>query len=91
MDVLRALRDEERGPTQIMYKANLSWLVLRGLLNDFIAKEIVVEKKVGGRARYIITERGRNILDAYMMVINEMEAISGNFAEAAGFEGRDAF
>ena len=56
----------QKGPlklTQIMYKANLNWVILKENL-DFLTKQGMVEEKTIGRARVVfsITQRGITVL-----------------------------
>ena len=51
MDILRAIMEGAEGPTQIMYKANLSWILLCDHLSALGDQGFVGEKTVGNRIR----------------------------------------
>jgi predicted transcriptional regulator len=73
LDVLQVVKDSEEGPTRIMYRANLSWSICRGILDRLAAKELVKVVSEGGRSRYGITAKGAEVLRAYTTAVNEIE------------------
>lgn len=73
MDILKAVRDGALGPTQIMYRANLTWVILTTHLRELVKYEIVSERKVKARLTYILTERGINLLQSYLVVVEQFE------------------
>ena len=62
LDVLKVIKKRIQKPTLIMYKCNLSWEPMKGILESLIAQGLVVMKEMGNRKRYEITERGENVL-----------------------------
>jgi predicted transcriptional regulator len=72
MDILKAIRAGAEGPTQIMYKANLSWILLCEHLSSLTEQGFVEEKAVGNRKKYWLTTRGNEIVTSYMNLIRDM-------------------
>ncbi len=71
MDILTVVRDGAEGPTQIMFKANLSWKLLMQHLRDLVQLEILSEQKVKNRFSYRLTDKGISILRSYFMVTDQ--------------------
>ena len=72
MDILRAIMEGSEGPTQIMYKANLSWILLCEHLAALGNQGFVGQKTVGNRKKYSLTEKGIEIIGSYMNLIKEI-------------------
>jgi predicted transcriptional regulator len=72
MDILRAIMEGAEGPTQIMYKANLSWILLCDHLGALSEQGFVGEKSVGNRKKYSLTGKGIEIVSAYLNLIREI-------------------
>ena len=72
MDILRAIMEGAEGPTQIMYKANLSWILLCDHLSALGDQGFVGEKTVGNRKKYSLTGKGIEIVGAYLSLIREI-------------------
>ena len=58
--------------TQIMYKANLSWILLCDHLSALGDQGFVGEKTVGNRKKYSLTGKGIEIVGAYLNLIREI-------------------
>ncbi len=69
LDVLSVVRDGVDKPTRIMYAANLSWRPTQRILKMMVERGLlkVVETEGDGRTkrRYVITERGLNVLEYF--------------------------
>jgi len=74
MDILTVVMEGASGPTQIMYKANLSWNLLTEHLKDLVAHDVLAEHNVKNRSTYHLTERGISILRSYRLVVEEVHA-----------------
>ena len=72
MDILRVTNEGIDKPTQIMYKANLSWVALLGHLKDLIAGGFLREVEYGTRKKYEITQRGSELLESYQRVVTSV-------------------
>jgi len=72
MDILRAVLTGAEGPTQIMYKANLSWILLCEHLSALKEQGFVEEKAMGNRKKYSLTGKGIEIVGSYMNLIRDM-------------------
>lgn len=72
VDILRAVENGYGKPTQIMYRANLSWNVLQAQLKYFVAAGMLRVEEYGSRRRYLITPRGSEMIDSYEKVVREI-------------------
>jgi predicted transcriptional regulator len=72
MDILRAIMEGAEGPTQIMYKANLSWAPFCAHLTALGDQGFVGENAVGDRKKYSLTGKGSEIVGAYLHLIREI-------------------
>src|SRR5207247_1203216 len=83
MDMLSAVKDGSERPTQIMYKANLSWLALQTHFKTLVEGGMLKWAESGNRRRYEIPEKGRSVLMAYHKIREEIEhALSVAFPSA---------
>ena len=74
MDILQVVSQGIDRPTQVMYKANLSWLALQENLKALVARSFLREENVGPRRRYELTQSGYEILHAFQKVLEAMGA-----------------
>jgi predicted transcriptional regulator len=72
VDILRAVEGGYGKPTQIMYRANLSWNVLQAQLKTFIESGMLVVEEYGSRRRYLITPKGTEMVESYQKVVKEI-------------------
>ena len=72
IDILRVVMQGYGKPTQIMYKANLSWKVLQEQLKSFVEAEMLCVEEYGTRRRYLITPRGAEMVRSYGNVVGEV-------------------
>ena len=72
VDILRAVENGYGKPTQIMYRANLSWNVLQAQLKSFIESGMLQVEEYGSRRRYLITPKGTEMVDSYQKVVKEI-------------------
>ena len=75
MDVLQVVSQGIDRPTQIMYKANLSWIALQENLKALVAKAFLREENLGTRKRYELTQSGYEILRTFQKVLETMGAV----------------
>ena len=75
MDVLRVVSSGIDRPTQIMYKANLSWIALQSNLKSLVTSNFLREEDLGSRKRYELTQHGFEILGTYQKVVDAMSAL----------------
>ena len=73
VDILRAVEIGYGKPTQIMYRANLSWNVLQTQLRSFIESGLLEVQAYGSRRRYLITPKGSEMIDSYQKVVREIQ------------------
>ena len=69
MEILKVVMNGSCKPTQIMYRANLSWTVLQAQLKIFLNNGLLKLVKTGSRRRYEITDRGREMILSYEKLI----------------------
>lgn len=76
LDVLSAIRDGIDKPTRIMYAANMSWRPNQRMLSNMVEQGLLEVTPGSGKSkrRYVITEKGVNVLD-YFEKANEILAI----------------
>jgi len=72
VDILRAVESGYGKPTQIMYRANLSWNVLQAQLKSFIESGMLDVEAYGSRRRYQITPKGTEMVESYQKVVKEI-------------------
>ena len=72
VDILRAVEGGYGKPTQIMYRANLSWNVLQAQLRSFIESGMLEVEAYGSRRRYLITPKGTEMVLSYQKVVKEI-------------------
>lgn len=68
LDILRAIGSGAEKPTHVMYKANLSWVVMRGFLENLKAQGLVEESLVDGRSALHLSNRGYELLNQFLQV-----------------------
>ncbi len=72
VDILKVIMQGYGKPTQIMYKANLSWNVLQSQLRSFLDTGMLSVEEYGSRRRYTITPKGAEMVRSYQKVIDEI-------------------
>ncbi|MDG6904752.1 MAG: hypothetical protein JRN20_03080 [Nitrososphaerota archaeon] len=75
-DVLCTIGNGNEKPTHIMYKANLSWSVMQIYTNSLIRKGLVVFEENDGKKRYRLTDKGRQIMQQYLSIKEDLDIIS---------------
>jgi len=67
LDVLRLIRNGVQRPTQIMYKANLSWVPVDQILSSLVLEGMVkFQTEKGGRKLYFLTEKGQEVINSFL-------------------------
>ena len=72
VDILRVVMEGYVKPTQIMYKANLSWNVLQNQLKAFLEMDLLKAEEYGSRRMYIITPKGTEMVRSYQKVLDQI-------------------
>ncbi len=75
MDILTVVRDGAQGPTQIMFKANLSWKLLTQHLRELVDNGILSEHSIKNRFFYRLTDKGISILRSYVHVADQFNMV----------------
>ena len=74
MDILSCVRAGVDKPTQVMYKANLSWTALQEHLGDLEGNGLLRATDHGNRKRLEVTEKALSVLMAYKKVLEDIRA-----------------
>jgi predicted transcriptional regulator len=72
VDILRVIMEGYGKPTQVMYKANLSWNVLQSQLKSFLETDMLTVEEYGSRRKYAITPKGVEMVRSYQKVVDEI-------------------
>jgi predicted transcriptional regulator len=75
IDILQAIADGSGRPTHIMYRSNLSWAVMRGVMKVLEQQGLVICKEIEGRRSYVLTEKGSRVLETYRSVKSQLESV----------------
>jgi predicted transcriptional regulator len=70
VDILKVVAEGYGKPTQIMYKANLSWNVLQAQLSSFTESGLLDVVEYGNRRRYVISKEGVDMIQSYQKVVD---------------------
>jgi len=62
LDILKVIGKGTQKPTRIMYKTNLSWRPLMGILESMLDQGLIIKDDDGKHATYSMTEKGKNVL-----------------------------
>jgi predicted transcriptional regulator len=64
-------------PTHIMYKANLSWVVMQDYIRNLESRGVVESAEAEGRKSYHLTQRGFELLAKYLEIKENMNIGEG--------------
>jgi predicted transcriptional regulator len=65
IEILKVVLAGNDKPTQVMYRANLSWNVLQAHLRELVESGLLMVENVGARKRYTITTKGIELIRAF--------------------------
>jgi predicted transcriptional regulator len=71
MDILKVVRDGAEGPTQIMFRANLSWVLAKQHIAGLVGNGILSEHSIKKKVIYKLTDKGISILRSYWAVVDQ--------------------
>ena len=69
IDILDAVSRGNQRPTRIMFKANLSWLILQDALDYLLSSGLLEERAEKGRRVYGVTQKGLQVLMDFNRVL----------------------
>lgn len=72
MDILSCVKAGIEKPTQIMYKANLSWTALKDHLTALENGALIRTVEYGTRRKYELTEKALAVLMQYQKILDEV-------------------
>ena len=75
IDILQAIANGSGRPTHIMYRSNLSWAVMRGVMKNLEQQGLVIASDADGRRNYVLTEKGMKVLETYRTVKTQLESM----------------
>lgn len=75
MDILRVVSEGYSKPTQIMYKANLSWVALLAHLKNLTSLSFLREVEYANRRAYEMTPNGLELLKTYQKVVSAVREV----------------
>ena len=82
MDMLAAVKEGAEKPTQIMYKANLSWVALQTHLTQLLERGLLLWVADGNRRKYEITTKGASVMYSYVKILEEVGEDTDAFLSA---------
>ena len=68
--VLEVIHRNTHKPTRIMYRANLSWVTLKDILDRLLAEGFIRIEQKNRSKRYYLTDRGQDALSYYLKSID---------------------
>jgi len=73
-DILQAVKGGNVKPTHILYKSNLSHIMLKEYLTDLMDKGLVLELEEKKGKKYSLSEKGFNYLKDFGVIKSFMES-----------------
>jgi len=61
-------------PTQIMFSANISWLILQNALLALESNDLIIKGNLKNRSVYSVTEKGQSVLKDYRTVKETLDS-----------------
>ena len=61
-------------PTQIMFSANISWLILQNALLSLETNDLIIKGNLKTRSVYSLTEKGHSVLKDYRAVKETLDS-----------------
>ena len=79
-DILLVIKDKHGKikPTRILYKSNLSHVMMNEYLQELLEKGFIKEEKTKNSKTYSLTEKGLRYIDEYKMIINFLDSFGLN-------------
>ncbi|MFQ5970493.1 MAG: DUF4364 family protein [Nitrososphaerales archaeon] len=78
VDIMKALTEDPKNPTRVMYTTNITWLKLQECLNLLIKNGLVQEVEGLRSKRYAITQKGREAIGEYTAFVKELMPLPTN-------------
>ncbi|MGI0091689.1 MAG: winged helix-turn-helix domain-containing protein [Nitrososphaerales archaeon] len=75
-DVLCVIGNGTEKPTRIMYRANLSWTIMHLYVDSLTKKGLILAEETGGKRRYRLSDKGRQIMQQYLSIKQDLDLIS---------------
>ncbi len=75
IDILQAIADGAGRPTHIMYRSNLSWSIMQNFVRVLEQQGLIARIDKDGKKNYVLTEKGKRVLQTYVSVKKQLEII----------------
>ncbi len=72
--ILEAIAQGVNKPTQIMFAANLSWIILQNALLTLESSDLIIKGSQKNRFVYSVTEKGQSVLKDYRAVKETLDS-----------------
>ncbi len=76
-DILRVIGSGVQRPTHIMYKANLSWIVMQEYIKSLEAQGLVVSAIENNKKVYHLTQKGFEVLNRMKSLRADLSLLLG--------------
>lgn len=82
-DILLVIQEKNNRakPTRILYKSNLSHMMMKEYLKDLITRGLIKENQAKDSRTYSLTQKGTNYLSEYRTIVNFMDSFGLNEEE----------
>lgn len=74
-DVLQSVGNGADAPTKMVYRANVSWVMLQDILNVLLTSDYIALKDSEGRRTFRLTDKGQEVLKRFESVSKDFEPI----------------
>ncbi|MDQ1281210.1 MAG: 45 protein [Thermoproteota archaeon] len=74
-DILAVVNKGIDKPTRIMYKTNLSWMVLQDIFITLIDSGFIKEETKMNTKRYYVTDKGKNALSYHLKSMDGLSKV----------------
>ncbi|MEE9134836.1 MAG: winged helix-turn-helix domain-containing protein [Nitrososphaerales archaeon] len=72
--ILETIAQGNDKPTQIMFSANISWLILQNALLSLETNDLIIKGNQKDRSVYSVTDKGQSVLKDYRTVKETLDS-----------------
>jgi predicted transcriptional regulator len=73
IEILRAISEGASKQAHVIQKSNISWAMAQNFIRKLERQGLIETLQTKGRKIFVITERGRRVLDSYTTMMKELE------------------
>ena len=79
-DILKVINNKNGKikPTHILYKSNLSYIMMKEYLGELIEKGLIKEQTFNGKKSYLVTKKGTDYLEKFNLIQNFTDSFGLN-------------